>query len=62
MPYPILNALTASLRKAAAQAGRGDLMSEWCGQAASMGRPQPVGELVARLMHEYRLAKRSLAH
>ncbi|MEP7186653.1 MAG: nitronate monooxygenase [Rhodanobacter sp.] len=62
LPYPILNALTAPLRKAAARAGRGDLMSEWCGQAASMGRPQPAGELVARLMHEYRLAKRSLAH
>ena len=62
LPYPILNALTAPLRKAAAQAGRGDLLSEWCGQAVSMGRPQPAGELVARLMHEYRLTKRSLAH
>ncbi len=62
LPYPILNALTAPLRRAAAEARRGDLLSEWCGQAASMGRPQPAGDLVARLMHEYRLAKRSLAH
>jgi nitronate monooxygenase len=62
LPYPVLNALTAPLRRAAAQAGRGDLLSEWCGQAAALVRPQPAAELVARLMHEYRLAKRALAH
>ena len=62
LPYPILNALTAPLRRAAAAAGRGDLLSEWCGQAAALVRPQPAAELVARLMHEYRLARRSLAH
>ena len=61
LPYPVLNALTAPLRRAAAVAGRGDLLSEWCGQAASLVRPQPAAELVARLMHEYRLAKRALA-
>jgi nitronate monooxygenase len=62
LPYPVLNALTAPLRHAAAAAGRGDLLSEWCGQAAGLVRPQPATELVARLMHEYRLARRSLAH
>jgi nitronate monooxygenase len=62
LPYPVLNALTAPLRRAAAAAGRGDLLSEWCGQAAGMVRPQPAAELVTRLMHEYRLAKRELAH
>jgi len=62
LPYPVLNALTAPLRRAAAAAGRADLLSEWCGQAAAMVRPQPAGELVARLMHEYRLARRALAH
>ncbi|HEY0199290.1 MAG TPA: nitronate monooxygenase [Rhodanobacter sp.] len=62
LPYPVLNALTAPLRRAAAEAGRGDLLSEWCGQAAGMVRPQPAAELVTRLMHEYRLAKRELAH
>ncbi|HXD35142.1 MAG TPA: nitronate monooxygenase [Rhodanobacter sp.] len=62
LPYPVLNALTAPLRRAAAAAGRGDLLSEWCGQAAALVRPQPAAELIARLMHEYRLAKRSLAH
>lgn len=61
LPYPVLNALTAPLRRAAAAAGRGDLLSEWCGQAAALVRPQPAAELVARLMHEYRLARRSLA-
>ncbi|GAB2559600.1 NAD(P)H-dependent flavin oxidoreductase [Rhodanobacter koreensis] len=61
LPYPVLNALTAPLRRAAAAAGRGDLLSEWCGQAASLARPQPAAELVARLTHEYRLARRALA-
>ena len=62
LPYPVLNALTAPLRRAAAEAGRSDLLSEWCGQAAGLARPQPAAELVARLMHEYRLARRALAH
>jgi nitronate monooxygenase len=61
LPYPVLNALTAPLRRAAAAAGRGDLLSEWCGQAAALVRPKPAAELVARLMHEYRLARRALA-
>jgi nitronate monooxygenase len=61
LPYPVLNALTAPLRRAAAAAGRGDLLSEWCGQAAALVRPQPAGELVTRLMHEYRLARRTAA-
>lgn len=60
--YPVLNALTAPLRRAAAAAGRADLVSEWCGQAAARVRPQPAAELVVRLMHEYRLARRALAH
>jgi nitronate monooxygenase len=59
--YPVLNALTAPLRRAAAAAGRADLVSEWCGQAAARVRPQAAAELVARLMHEYRLACRAVA-
>ena len=59
LPYPVLNALTAPLRRAAAAAGRGDLLSEWCGQAAGLVRPQPAAELVARLMYEHRLARRA---
>jgi nitronate monooxygenase len=61
LPYPVLNALTAPLRRAAAAAGRGDLLSEWCGQAAGLVRPQPAAVLVARLMYEYRLARRALS-
>ena len=60
LPYPVLNALTAPLRRAAAAVGRGDLLSEWCGQGAGLVRPQPAAELVTRLMYEYRLAKRAL--
>jgi nitronate monooxygenase len=59
--YPVLNALTAPLRRAAAAAGRGDLMSEWCGQAAGLVRPLPAAELVGLLMDEYRTARRALA-
>lgn len=59
-PYPILNALTAPLRRAAAAAGRGDLISEWCGQAASLVRPMPAAALVAELMREYHQARAGL--
>lgn len=59
--YPVLNALTAPLRRVAAAAGRADLVSEWCGQAAARARAQPAAELVARLMQEYRRARRALA-
>lgn len=60
-PYPVLNALTAPLRRAAAAAGRGDLLSEWCGQGAARVRPMPAAELVRVLMAEYAAARRSLA-
>ena len=55
-PYPVLNALTAPLRRAAAAAGRGDLLSEWCGQGAARVRPMPAAELVRVLMDEYAAA------
>jgi nitronate monooxygenase len=58
--YPVLNALTAPLRRAAAEAGRGDLLSEWCGQAATLARPMPAAQLVGVLIDEYRAARRSL--
>lgn len=60
-PYPVLNALTAPLRRAAAAAGRGDLLSEWCGQGASRVRPMPAAALVRLLMAEYVAARRTLA-
>lgn len=58
--YPATNALTSPLRRAAA-AGRGDLLSEWCGQGASMVRAMPAGELVKVLMAEYAQARKALA-
>lgn len=51
--YPILNALTAPLRRAAAAAERGDLMSEWCGQGVPVTRALPAAELVHVLGEEY---------
>ena len=59
--YPILNALTAPLRRTATEAGRGDLLSEWCGQAATLVRPMPAAQLVGGLTDEYRAARLSLA-
>ncbi|WP_430388513.1 NAD(P)H-dependent flavin oxidoreductase [Dyella sp. 20L07] len=60
-PYPVMNALTSPLRKAAAAAGRGDLISEWCGQAVGLVRAMPAAELVATLLQEYAQARRGLA-
>lgn len=56
-PYPVTNALTSPLRRAAAAAGRGDLISEWCGQGVSLLRPMPAAELVAQLLQEYEQAR-----
>lgn len=59
--YPVTNALTSPLRRAAAAAGRGDLLSEWCGQGVGMVRAMPAGELVKVLMDEYAQARKALA-
>ncbi|WP_114239170.1 nitronate monooxygenase family protein [Dyella sp. C9] len=59
--YPVMNALTSPLRRAAAAAGRGDLVSEWCGQAVGLLRPMPARELVARLLEERMQALQGLA-
>jgi nitronate monooxygenase len=59
--YPVMNALTSPLRKAAGAEGRGDLISEWCSQAASLSRPMPAATLVATLLAERAEARKSLA-
>ena len=51
-PYPIQNALTQPIRQAAAKAGRGEYLSLWAGQAASMARGIPAAELFAALVRE----------
>ena len=60
LPFPAQNKLTASLRAASAGAGSGECMSLWAGQAASLANPIPAGEIVARLVEEYRQARRAL--
>lgn len=55
-PYPILHALTSSLRKAAVAAGRFDLTNEWSGQGVGMARDMTVSGLMQALVGEYRAA------
>lgn len=54
--YPIQNALTTEIRKAAAAANRTDFMSLWAGQAGGMSRRRaeaiPAAELVRVLAEE----------
>lgn len=54
--YPVQNALTTEIRKAAAAANRPDYLSLWAGQAAGMTRARAPGihaaELVAQLVRE----------
>jgi nitronate monooxygenase len=54
--YPVQNALTGEIRKAAAAANRPEYMSLWAGQAAGLSRARRLGigaaELVALLVQE----------
>ncbi|HEX4895641.1 MAG TPA: nitronate monooxygenase [Solimonas sp.] len=52
LPYPIQGWFTGSFRKAAAAAGRPDMMSLWAGQAAPLLRHRQVDELFSALVHE----------
>jgi nitronate monooxygenase len=62
-PYSVHSALTGDMRRAAAGAGRGEFLSMWAGQAASLtgGRSADISaaRLVADLVEE---TKRVLAH
>jgi nitronate monooxygenase len=51
-PYPVQNALTGPIRRAAAKAGRPEFMSLWAGQAASLSREMPAADLVNTLVRE----------
>lgn len=59
--YPIQNALTGALRRAAAQAGRDDYLSMWAGQGVAAARPLPAAALVAQLEEEWRAASATLS-
>jgi nitronate monooxygenase len=50
--YPVQNALTQPLRRAAAAAGDVDHLALWAGQAAALARVQPAAEVLARLCRE----------
>lgn len=50
--YPVMNALTRELRRAAARVGRSDLLSLWAGQGVAAGRELPAAQLVAELEAE----------
>jgi nitronate monooxygenase len=50
--YPIQNALTGPIRRAAAKANQPGFMSLWAGQGVSMCREMPAAELIAALVNE----------
>lgn len=53
-PYPVQNALTGALRRAAAAQGRADYLSLWAGQGVGAARVRPAAELVTLLAQEWR--------
>lgn len=50
--YPIQNALTAEIRRAAAKQGQLEMMSLWAGQGAALARTLPAAQLVQTLADE----------
>jgi nitronate monooxygenase len=52
LPYPLQHAMTADLRREAARAGRGELLSLWAGQGAPLARARPAADLVRDLVRE----------
>lgn len=51
-PYPVQNALSGPIRRAAAQANRPEYLSLWAGQGAGLCREIPAGELIRLLARE----------
>ena len=51
-PYPIQNALTGSIRAAAAKTGDTELMSMWAGAGFARARPMAAGKLIELLASE----------
>ena len=54
--YPVQNALTGALRRAAAAQGRTSHLSLWAGQGVAQVRPMPAAQLVALLAQEWQQA------
>lgn len=59
--YPVQNALTGALRRAAAEAGNADYLSLWAGQGVAAARALPASELVMLLEQEWRVASKNIA-
>ncbi len=51
-PYPVQRGLTAPMRSAAQQAGDIERMQAWAGQSAALARPEPAGDIAARLWRD----------
>ena len=51
-PYPVQRGLTAGMRQAAHASGELARMQAWCGQSATLGRPEPAGEFLRRVWKE----------
>lgn len=60
-PYPVQNALTGPLRRAAAAQGRASHLSLWAGQGVPAARVLPAAELVRTLEIEWHAARQKLA-
>jgi nitronate monooxygenase len=60
LPFPIQNALTGPMRRAAAQRDDADRLALWAGQGVPLARAMPASELVARLVDEREQVRRRL--
>ncbi len=61
LPFPIQNALTGPMRRAAAQRDDADRLALWAGQGVPLARAMPAGQLVADLVDERERVLRRLA-
>jgi nitronate monooxygenase len=52
LPFPLQNDLTRSMRKAAVEQGRPELLALWAGQGVRLARRQSAATLIARLVKE----------
>ena len=52
LPFPVQNALTSPMRRAAAQQDDAERLALWAGQGVPLARAGGAGELVARLVNE----------
>ncbi len=50
--FPLMNTVTAPLRKASVEAGSPDFVALWSGQAMSLNRSGPAGELLEKMVEE----------